>query len=63
AVAVVSRALFTRLNSAFSALRLRPVVDRVVPFDEAVAAYRYYESAAPFGKVVITMGQPTAWVT
>ncbi|MFC9097013.1 NAD(P)-dependent alcohol dehydrogenase [Streptomyces sp. NPDC057072] len=58
AVAVGSRAQFTRMNEAISAHRLRPVVDRVFPFDEAVAAYRYYESATPFGKVVIGIGQP-----
>ncbi|MFE6548580.1 NAD(P)-dependent alcohol dehydrogenase [Streptomyces sp. NPDC057746] len=59
ALAVGSRAQFTRMNGVISAHRLRPVVDRVFPLDEAVAAYRYYESAAPFGKVVITIGQPT----
>lgn len=59
ALAVGSRAQFTRMNEVISPHRLRPVVDRVFPFDEAVAAYRYYESAAPFGKVVITIGQPT----
>jgi NADPH:quinone reductase-like Zn-dependent oxidoreductase len=32
---------------------LRPVIDRVFPFDAAVDAYRYLESGAHFGKVVI----------
>ncbi|WP_323809106.1 zinc-binding dehydrogenase [Kitasatospora acidiphila] len=35
---------------------IRPVIDRVVPFDEAPAAFRRYASAAAFGKVVISMG-------
>jgi NADPH:quinone reductase-like Zn-dependent oxidoreductase len=32
---------------------LRPVIDRVFPFDAAVDAYRYLASGAHFGKVVI----------
>lgn len=53
ALAVGSYAQFTRLNEIITTHRLRPVVDRVFPFREAGAAYRYYESAAPFGKVII----------
>ncbi|MFT4638806.1 MAG: NADPH:quinone reductase-like Zn-dependent oxidoreductase [Verrucomicrobiales bacterium] len=32
---------------------LHPVVDRVFPFDEAVAAYDHLASGSHFGKVVI----------
>jgi NADPH:quinone reductase-like Zn-dependent oxidoreductase len=53
ALAVGSKAQFTQLNEIITAHRLRPVIDRVFPFREAGAAYRYYESASPFGKVVI----------
>jgi NADPH:quinone reductase-like Zn-dependent oxidoreductase len=53
ALAVGSHAQFTRLNEIVSAHRLRPVIDRVVPFEQARAAFRHYESASPFGKVVI----------
>ncbi|MQY10977.1 alcohol dehydrogenase [Streptomyces sp. RB5] len=53
ALAVGSRAQFLSMNDAITAHRLRPVVDRVFPFEEAMAAYRYYESAGPFGKVII----------
>ncbi|MFJ9865108.1 NAD(P)-dependent alcohol dehydrogenase [Streptomyces sp. NPDC101165] len=56
AVAVGSRAQFTAMNDAIAAHRLRPVVDRVFPFEEAAEAYRYYESASPLGKVVIGVG-------
>ncbi|MFF9284936.1 zinc-dependent alcohol dehydrogenase family protein [Streptomyces griseosporeus] len=56
AVAVGSRAQFAAMNDVIAAHRLRPVVDRVFPFEEARAAYRYYESAGPFGKVVIGIG-------
>jgi NADPH:quinone reductase-like Zn-dependent oxidoreductase len=41
------------MNNVITAHRLRPVIDRVFPFEEAAAAYRYYESAGPFGKVII----------
>lgn len=35
--------------------RLRPVVDRVVPFDKAADAYRALERGGVFGKVVLSM--------
>ncbi len=53
ALAVGSRAQFTRLTEVVAAHRLRPVIDRAFPFEDARAAFRHYESAAPFGKVVI----------
>jgi NADPH:quinone reductase-like Zn-dependent oxidoreductase len=56
ALAVGSRAQFIQMNDVIAAHRLRPVVDRVFPFEQAQAAYRYYESAAPFGKVIINVG-------
>jgi NADPH:quinone reductase-like Zn-dependent oxidoreductase len=36
--------------------QIKPVIDRVFDFDDAPAAYHYYESARPFGKVVIVHG-------
>jgi NADPH:quinone reductase-like Zn-dependent oxidoreductase len=56
ALAVGSYAQFARLTETITAHRLRPVIDRVFPFEQAAAAYRYYESAGPFGKVVINVG-------
>jgi len=53
AVAVGSYAQFSQLNEIIAAHQLRPVIDRVFPFEEAGAAFRYYESASPFGKVII----------
>ncbi|WP_330283701.1 zinc-dependent alcohol dehydrogenase family protein [Streptomyces sp. NBC_00588] len=50
---VGSRAHFERMNRAIALHGLRPVVDRVFPFDEVHAAYRYYATGAAFGKVVI----------
>ena len=34
---------------------LRPVIDRVFPFDEIVDAHRYLEAGDQIGKVVVTI--------
>ena len=43
------------MNRAISQHQLKPVIDRVFSFTEASAAYRYQESGAHFGKVVIAV--------
>jgi NADPH:quinone reductase-like Zn-dependent oxidoreductase len=53
-IAVGSRAQFIAMNRAISVSRLKPVIDRVFPFDDARAAYRYYEDGQYFGKVIIS---------
>lgn len=53
-ISVGSRADFEAVNRAIG--QHRPVVDRVFPFEEAPNAYRYFESRAHFGKVVISHG-------
>jgi NADPH:quinone reductase-like Zn-dependent oxidoreductase len=50
---VGSRELFEEMNRAIVQSRLRPVIDRVFPFGEAREAYRYLQSGAHVGKVVI----------
>jgi len=50
---VGSREMFEAMNRAIGLAELVPVVDRVFPFGEAVEAFRYMESGAHFGKVVI----------
>jgi NADPH:quinone reductase-like Zn-dependent oxidoreductase len=50
---VGSREMFEAMNRAIAEHRLRPVVDRVFPFDQAAEAFRYLESGAHFGKVCI----------
>jgi NADPH:quinone reductase-like Zn-dependent oxidoreductase len=50
---VGSRAMFENMNRAIALHRLKPVIDRVFPFDQAVAAYQHLESGTHFGKVVI----------
>jgi NADPH:quinone reductase-like Zn-dependent oxidoreductase len=60
AVAVGSRAQFVAMMETIKAGGLKPVVDRIFPFEESVAAYRYYQEARPFGKVVIANNRDVA---
>ncbi|MEU3465014.1 NAD(P)-dependent alcohol dehydrogenase [Streptomyces sp. NPDC006733] len=53
-VAVGSRAQFAAMNTFIAAHGLRPAIDRVFPFDDALDAYRHYATGNPFGKVVIS---------
>jgi NADPH:quinone reductase-like Zn-dependent oxidoreductase len=48
---------FEAMNAAIAASGLRPVVDRVFPFDEARRAYEHLRSGRHFGKVVIRIGE------
>lgn len=50
---VGSRVELEALCQAVAANRIRPIVDRVFGFDDAVAAYRSYRDEDSFGKVVI----------
>jgi NADPH:quinone reductase-like Zn-dependent oxidoreductase len=50
---VGSREMFESMNRAIALHRLKPVIDRVFPFAEAVDAYRHLESGKHFGKIVI----------
>lgn len=45
--------MFASMLKAIEVSQLRPVVDRVFPFNQAVDALEYLESGAHFGKVVI----------
>ncbi|MCC9311063.1 NAD(P)-dependent alcohol dehydrogenase [Kitasatospora sp. RB6PN24] len=55
-LAVGSRAQFAAMNRVLAEHAIHPVVDRVVAFDDAPAAFRHYASGAAFGKVVIAVG-------
>ena len=44
---------FQAFLDAYTARGLRPVIDRVFPFENAVDAFRHMESATHFGKIVI----------
>ncbi|NUW46347.1 zinc-dependent alcohol dehydrogenase family protein [Nonomuraea rhodomycinica] len=53
-VATGSRAHFLQVNRVMTAHRLRPVIDRVFPFEDVHEAYRYCMAGGGFGKVVIS---------
>lgn len=53
AVACGHRGRFLEMNRQIEAQRIQPIIDRVFPFDAAHDAYRYFQDARPFGKVVI----------
>lgn len=50
---VGSRRMFEAMNAALTLREVHPVIDRVFPFEEAVAAYQYLASQEHLGKVVI----------
>jgi NADPH:quinone reductase-like Zn-dependent oxidoreductase len=52
---VGSRKMFEEMNNAITLHKLKPVVDRSFPFEQARAAMEYLESAKHFGKVCITI--------
>jgi NADPH:quinone reductase-like Zn-dependent oxidoreductase len=54
-IAVGHRAHFIAMNRALSAHRIKPVIDRVFPFADAVSAFQYFEAGNHFGKVVIDL--------
>jgi len=54
-VFVGSRAMFEEMIRLIASAGIRPVIDRVFPFADVVAGFRYLESAAHFGKVVVRM--------
>ncbi|MDB5313507.1 MAG: adhT 2 [Gemmataceae bacterium] len=53
---VGSREMFEEMNRLIADRGLRPVIDRVFPFDQTVDALRYLESGSHFGKVVVRVG-------
>lgn len=53
-VAVGSRAQLVELVRAVGTHRIRPVLDRAFPFDDAPGAFRHYLGGTALGKVVIT---------
>jgi NADPH:quinone reductase-like Zn-dependent oxidoreductase len=56
-VYVGSVAMFEDMNRAIALHRMRPVIDRVFPFEETRDALRYLQSARHIGKVVISLAK------
>jgi NADPH:quinone reductase-like Zn-dependent oxidoreductase len=55
-IAVGNRAQFIAMNRAIGLHRLKPVIDRVFPFNSTIEAFRYYDAGKYFGKIIIAMG-------
>ncbi|HEY3824608.1 MAG TPA: NAD(P)-dependent alcohol dehydrogenase [Bryobacteraceae bacterium] len=54
-IGVGSTAMFEDMNRAIAANGIKPVVDKVYPFEEAPEAFRQFAAGNFFGKVVITV--------
>jgi NADPH:quinone reductase-like Zn-dependent oxidoreductase len=52
----VARDFSERVVPLFESKRLRPVVDRIFPFEDVRAAHDLMESNQTFGKIVLTWG-------
>jgi NADPH:quinone reductase-like Zn-dependent oxidoreductase len=52
---VGSRAMFEAMNRAITAAKLKPVVDKTFPLEDAIAAYKDFAAGKHFGKVVVTI--------
>ncbi len=55
AINVGSRDMFEAMNRAIEQNALRPVIDRIFPFEQSVEALRYLAKGTHFGKVCITI--------
>ena len=53
---VGSRADFEAMNRFITQHKIRPVVDRVFPFEEAAQAFEFMDNGSYFGKIVIRVG-------
>jgi len=54
-VYVGDREMFLEMNRALDANGIKPAIDRVFPFDQAVDAFKYQASGSMVGKVVIRL--------
>jgi NADPH:quinone reductase-like Zn-dependent oxidoreductase len=52
---VGNRAMFESMNKAITVNKMKPVVDKTFPFDQAVAAYKHQLEKKHFGKIVISI--------
>jgi len=55
-ISVGSTQMFEALNRALAANAIKPVIDKVFGFDDAIAAYKHMAAGAHFGKIVIRVG-------
>ena len=52
-IPVGSRESFEAMNRAIEANNMRPVIDKVFPWTDAVAAIRYMQEGKHFGKIIL----------
>ena len=52
---VGSRDMFESMNQAISLHKIKPIIDRVFPYEKAKEAYSYLQGGTHFGKVVIKL--------
>ena len=52
---VGSVAMFEQMEAAMAQNKIRPVIDRAFPFEQAPDALRYLQSGSHFGKIVVTL--------
>ncbi|WP_223067504.1 zinc-dependent alcohol dehydrogenase family protein [Paenibacillus caui] len=50
---VGNRDMFEAMNRAIEHIKLRPVIDRVFPFEQSIEALRYLDKGTYFGKICI----------
>jgi NADPH:quinone reductase-like Zn-dependent oxidoreductase len=54
-IGVGSTAMFEEMNRAIEVNRIKPIVDKVFPFDQAADAFRAMAAGDFFGKIVVTV--------
>jgi NADPH:quinone reductase-like Zn-dependent oxidoreductase len=54
-IRVGDRRMFEQMNRAIEANQIRPVIDQVFPFDDAIGAFRHQTSQSFIGKIVVRM--------
>jgi NADPH:quinone reductase-like Zn-dependent oxidoreductase len=55
-ISVGSTQMFEAVSRAIAANAIKPVIDKVFGFDDAIAAYKHMAAGAHFGKIVIRVG-------
>ena len=55
-ISVGSKQMFEAMNRAIVVNTLKPIIDKVFPFEKAREAYEHLQAAAHFGKIVIRVG-------
>jgi len=54
-IRVGDKDMFEQMNRAIEARSIRPVIDKIFPFEDAIAAYRYQDTGRFIGKVAISI--------